>query len=1237
MLFSFSDIRDWLNRRLKQRLAEARKQQREQLQRFFVGLSDVSHKCFRKQVLLNRIDTRNYFRRKKEAEEREKAAKRLREEEERKHREEEERKHREEEERKRREAEERKHREAEERKRREAEERKHREAEEERCRELEEARLREAEEKRDKKEDNTGFRGAETDETTLENLKRSSAVLSGGQAGRKKRSKEEFTGSVLTTHSEAAEEEILVDSMSKGGFSRGKGNAVRQNGHSQIGHQVRQTGWRENGPHHSNGIGGGQSSWNSFENGLEDSVEDSSQKQHKPLIATFEPVSLGVNRPKRHLMKIRSNPLTDSGEIMVVSAGTSNESHVGDSDDIPVNGYMFSETSIVSNGCGLSSPDDIIVMNGAPLSGGSNFGNGVHRIVLNDDDYDDTVSPTGDLVDEIYENTAMSIPESAQVDNLARTSSDDNIYEEVGTNDPNSEEFPIDSSANEYCAPIPSKYAIHFPDFDQKPGKYRDPTTVMNQPPIPSIATNGNCKDAPSRATEKKEAGKGPTSPIQSQGETTNKSDEIYENAAFFKQSQTAANESRHPFQRQACLQKDLVSRLSYSTGRNPMDDEDYEDTQKLPSPKKHSVPSPSPHFHRRNISLDGEVFLPNSQSSSSSSSSVYNKMQHSVNANFRRRPVTKMKKSSSSSSAADPIASLSSASSQSSVVGGSQEALNGPVNGMDARAKSPVSPRKNQPRKGLKYSQSEVNCSAVSSRPPNPFVPTSPLPPIPSELLSPPSSRTNMPLPPPPSLPSLSSKVTNSKSSSEDTDYDYIGSNTLEKALKTAASPYLKFQHQPNLSVGPPPQPYTQPIQRKNKNTKLKSSNSVPPNDPAPLPMPSPIPTHRKCSIPPNANLMEYPIDSRPPALPPVFLSDNRPPAPLPPEATQGSSSSHSHQPLIHTKSLYTQDNSSSSNGKAQNHPPLKRGVSAAVLSRVQESRSEATARPLVPRHRNQSNQSPSPPSTSPNRSPLIPPRFPPHHAPPPANPPPAAPPTVTPPNKAKEATPTSSGAAPRPPPPPAPPQYSPSYPSPGTATKTSPPPQKRKTSTPISSVTDVSAVKLKKVNSPPTASTLSPSAGAAVPLSQNSLIVEIQALKLKQRPKNKGESDLSSRRKRSNSEENVLGINKEEEDSTVVKVKLRATSSVQPDQAANEVKPLLKSSSSSTSSLLSTTSSSSASSTSASSTSASSSGNNSIPEWKRLLLEKKQQQQLQKQQSKVRRKQVFYTSKHNIDYTII
>ena len=206
-------------------------------------------------------------------------------------------------------------------------------------------------------------------------------------------------------------------------------------------------------------------------------MEDSSQKQHKPLIATFEPVSLGVNRPKRHPMKIRSNPLTDSGEIMVVSAGTSNESHVGDSDDIPVNGYMFSETSIVSNGYGLSSPDDIIVMNGAPLSGGSNFGNSVHRIVLNDDDYDDTVSPTGDLVDEIYENTAMSIPESAQVDNLARTSSDDNIYEEVGTNDPNSEEFPIDSSANEYCAPIPSKYAIHFPDFDQKPGKYRDPTT----------------------------------------------------------------------------------------------------------------------------------------------------------------------------------------------------------------------------------------------------------------------------------------------------------------------------------------------------------------------------------------------------------------------------------------------------------------------------------------------------------------------------------------------------------------------------------------------------------------------------------------------------------------------------------------------------------------------------------------------------------------------------------------
>ena len=98
-----------------------------------------------------------------------------------------------------REEEERKHREAEERKHREAEERKHREAEERKHREAEERKHREAE--------------AETDKTTLEDLKRSSAVLSGGQAGRKKRSKEEFTGSVLTTHSEAAEEEILEDSM----------------------------------------------------------------------------------------------------------------------------------------------------------------------------------------------------------------------------------------------------------------------------------------------------------------------------------------------------------------------------------------------------------------------------------------------------------------------------------------------------------------------------------------------------------------------------------------------------------------------------------------------------------------------------------------------------------------------------------------------------------------------------------------------------------------------------------------------------------------------------------------------------------------------------------------------------------------------------------------------------------------------------------------------------------------
>ena len=1249
-------------------MAEARKLQKEQLRIFFAGVADISHKCFRKQVLLNRIDTKNFFRKKKEAEEKEKAERKLREEEEQRRRLEEEKIKQEEEERRKKEEAEKRLREEEQRrkleeekiKQQEEEKRKKEEAEkrlreEEQRHKLEEEKRKEVEKdeenhceveqkelggKLEEKRENTIRKTATTlpltSKATLENLHRSSAVVSAKPPQRKKKTPPE----------------------SRAAPGHGRGGGASQNEHIYANGVGEQMEWRENGHH----LGA------DFKRGCEEdpgdmshfsSVEDSNQKYPKPITESFEPpVSVGLKRPQRRLMKIRSNPLSDSsGEMMVVSNGPTNGLHAPESDDIHINGYMFDGAPVTTNGHSVGSPDDVIEINGSGILmvGGGLVSNehAKNKIVLNDYDYDDTVSPTaGDMVEEIYDTTVPVVPNGTASNELAPNSSSDNIYDKVGNIDNSADEPVVDTHPTDYCEPITLKVHTSSPDFNETPAMYRDPASVMDHPPPalgPSkISENQNqetCEDRPYELVEN-DLETCEDRPYELVEVGVSMPDErIYENSTKNKLISMVDTT-----QKQCKINAHSPLRMSYFTGISPIDDEDYGDTDTLPPVDKHS-PKPSPsHSHRRNGSLDSDVFLPG-VTQSSSSSSIYNRTQH--HPQLHRRHGTKLKKSSSSS--VDQVPSVSS---QSSVVGGLQEALNSVAGGgVNGKPKSPESPKKCG-RRGLKKSDSESSNQlwpeggvkanppsspkrhahrklkkCVSDAPSHPvyshldtgFSPTAPLPPIPTEA----APRSNMPLPPPPSPPqpppspySVPGAVMKSAGKSkleESDDYDYIGSGTLKKAIGNQAignqaSPYLEFQHQ--VATGSP-QPYTPPIQRKNKKL-CKSASSVD------QPVPPPVMPHKSHAKSSNSVPPEDPILSRPPAIPPVILSGHRPPAPLPPEAVMQESSDkhtgqHHHKPLSHARSLYTPGSSTSASSiNIRPHPPLTRGGSAAVLSSVPESHLS-----------NHGSSSPSPPSTSPNRSPRIPPRFPRNHATPPSTAPPPAPPMsakvspspATPPPNPSSSEPlpppvpsrdvVANGSNRPPPPPPGPPPSC-------TSTSCSPKTPSKKQLNSAKSLIEISD---KKASQPPAGSNVSSLASS---FTHNSLISQIHAAVHKQQPRKETESATTSTVWQSKHEEGAHSKAKSNSDSPpVLKTKLRSISSVELNENAVGTKATSSSNSSSSPSLAS-----SATKPAAGPPPTSRPSDNSMPEWKRALLEKRQQQQLQKQQSKV--SSVFFNNQH-------
>jgi len=1017
-------------------------------------------------VLLNRLDTKNYFRKKKGLEEKEKLERKLREE----------------------------------------EERKRREEEKEKQREREQKEFDGGEEEMDKK-----YRGetavASNTGAASDNLQRSSAVVSGAQAAaRKKKSLVGISGSDKATLSE------ITDA--------GSGDLASNNGHLLNRGNGRKSSEPPQNEGHSGSVGRGRDTdrrpddefrgpKGHYENdpiaiNYFNSVEDSSRTYHKPLTETFEPVSIGLKRPQRRLMKIRSIPLSDSDEIMVVSAEPSGDlqpqviSH-----GFPSNGYETSELPMVLNGHGLGGLDDVMVINGGPLPAIKSFTDGNHllnKIVLNnvddddddDDDYDNTVSPAeGDVVEEIYDDTISVMSQSkGWVNGLIPASSVDNTYDEVNSMDMDAEKAPSLSPEN-YSEPVALKQRTSEPDFHQSPGRYTDPASIMAQPPIPLTPEEKSPLECssdrlePCSVTAKDRGevnGRRRLSPVQSLGETSCTSEELYENLHNIKLEKSSLLEpTNHKINQNSPL------RMSYFTGISPLDDEDYGDTPSIPPssrkhPKSPILPRPpkTQIAHQRNPSLDGDVFLPGSQPPPQSRTCH--------NANFHRRLGTKAKKSQSSSG--DPVTVESPVFPQSPVVGvlqvgaeakakspggspkrqarkGMKKSVSGSQDSLDddvanevpkfprspkklgrkeitrsksepeeviheafqnkSNAKSPGSPKKHA-RKQMKKSQSESG--EVKAKSPNflkkraqnkqksidstplLFSPHAPLPPIPSGSVPLEVPRLE---PSPYCVPGeiLKSDSVDSRTS---TVYDYIGSNTLEKVINEAsstASPYLQFQPR-KISPTGTPQPYTQPIERKNKKH-MKLSRSVNLIDPPPLPARSPVPAHRTQSHP-EQNIDSRPpalppvvltdkrppalppvvltdkrppalppvvlTDKRPPALPPVVLTDKRPPAPLPPEAMgPNSTSQHQHQPLSYSKSLQTQENSSPIRTKGRQHAQLSRNVSAAVLSSAPECKSGSSAKTDELSKRLCGH-------ISGNKSPLIPRRFPLNHAPPPATP---------------------------------------------------------------------------------------------------------------------------------------------------------------------------------------------------------------------------------------------------------
>ena len=1017
-------------------MKEARERRKQQLLDFFGGIADTSHKCFRKLVLLNRLDTKNYFRKKKELEEKEKLESKLREEEIKRRREEEE-----------------------------EEEQKQRESRE---RELRERELREF--KEDKEEMDKKYKGetaavSRTRESLKENLKRSSAVVSGTQAAaaRKKKSAE-GRSSGPGAHA------------SNNGHLSSRGDGTKLSEVSQSNGSSGNVGRRDRGHPSDDQLRGPTGHYQNDFVAINyfNTVEDSSQAYHKPLTETFEPVSIGLKKPQRRLMKIRSNPLTDSDGIMVVSAESSGDLQLQGPQSFPSNGYETSKWPVVQNGHGLGGLDDVMVINVGPLPAVKSFTDGNHlqnKIVLNDDDgddYDDTVSPmAGDLVEEIYDDNTI-VPQSKGLENgLTPASSADNIYDEVDSTNLNAEKFPSLSPSN-YCEPVAMQQHAPLPDFQQTPGRYLDPSCIMAQPPVfltpeeKRLLECGDSKPNTSTAKEREDA-KTRISPVQSQGETSCANNELYENLRNIK-----IDQDEHASHK--------INQKSYYTGISPLDDEDYGDTPSVPpSLRKHpkSPVSPrTPKSHHRNTSLDGDVFLPGPQLSPQSRTCHNNAPQ--------RRAGTKLKKSQSSSfgdsATIEPAVSSESPSAANeglkngevktkSTAAGSpkkqarkemKKSLSGSQDSLDEdvankKAKSPRSPRKFA-RREMKRSQSEpedalnevfqnddsgvkspagvkkrahknmkkcrsesdevkaISPKALIKRAQNRlkksadstsllFSPHAPLPPIPSEDI--PLEAPHTEEPSPYSVPGEITKRDGADTGASD--YAYIGSNTLQKAFNEAdsmASPYLQFQPR-KISPTASPQPYTPPIARKNK-THAKLSRSVALSDQPPLPARPSVPSQsnpnnssleqnissRLPALPPavlsDRRLPALPpvvlSDRRPPALPPVVLSDRRPPAPLPPEAAEVSHHSKQHQPLSYSKSLYTQESSTPSGSSANNrqHVVLSRNVSASVLSSVPESKSESSS--VI-------NQRLS--DSSSNNSPLIPPRFRHKHAPPPSAPP--------------------------------------------------------------------------------------------------------------------------------------------------------------------------------------------------------------------------------------------------------
>ena len=185
--------------------------------------------------------------------------------------------------------------------------------------------------------------------------------------------------------------------------------------------------------------------------------------------------------------------------------------------------------------------------------------------------------------------------------------------------------------------------------------------------------------------------------------------------------------------------------------------------------------------------------------------------------------------------------------------------------------------------------------------------------------------------------------------------DYECVDSAT-RKPLDKCASPFSKCScdsnHQP-YSL----QYYTPQIQRKKKICMLVSSNLV-----------SPCPES-------NPHLNHDPISMRPPALPPLVVTNKRPPASLPLEAACPSVTSaipttviyHDRPPWAHPQSPVSFGDDKHSKAKNSNNghwnPPLESGMSATPLSKVNVSHplNLPPPSPRSPRHRSSEITSPS------------------------------------------------------------------------------------------------------------------------------------------------------------------------------------------------------------------------------------------------------------------------------------